>query len=37
MRTDKIRAIWAGDDEPGGPPGKEFMLNFVEIEPYMMD
>ena len=20
MRTDKIRAIWAGDDEPGAPP-----------------
>jgi len=28
---------WAGDDEPGGPPDQELMLNFVEIEPYMMD
>ena len=35
MRTDKIRAIWAGDDEPGAPPDKQFMLNFVEIEPCM--
>ncbi|MAE62702.1 MAG: hypothetical protein CMJ18_00395 [Phycisphaeraceae bacterium] len=28
---------WAGPDEPGGPIGQELMLNFVEVEPYLVD
>ncbi|MCX7778277.1 MAG: hypothetical protein N2381_09535 [Armatimonadetes bacterium] len=26
---------WLSDIEPGGPPGQELMLNFVEIQPYL--
>jgi hypothetical protein len=28
---------WAAPDSPGGPPGQELMLNFVEVQPYLED
>ena len=26
---------WVGDDEPGGPVGRQLMVNFIEIQPYL--
>jgi hypothetical protein len=27
---------WTSEKEPGGPPGQELMINFVQVEPYLM-
>ena len=25
---------WTGDEEPGGPVGRELLYNFIELQPY---
>lgn len=28
---------WTSEKDPGGPIGQDLMINFIEIEPYLMD